>query len=225
MKIKYINKIVESNASCTINLFLLGNFSVGKTSLLNKFVKNTFTEFYLPTIGFDRSTKIITLAKDKNIKISFYDTAGQERYRSIASNLIKYSDGAILVFDITKKETFNAIPKWIESVREHKGNDYPITLIGNKLDLKEEREVEAVEGKKLAEKYGFSFFETSSKEGTNVHESILELALKILVQKEKEEKLEEEIEKEKDNGNKKEQKKVIKLKKEKKPRKKTNCKC
>ena len=213
----------EINVFCTIKLFTLGNYAVGKSSLINKFVKNTFSDFYLPTIGFNCSTKIVTLPKEKNVQISFHDTAGQERYRSIAFNLIKSSHGAILVYDITKKETFNAIPKWIESVREQRGNDFPITLIGNKSDLKDEREVEREEGENLAEKYGFSFFETSSKEGTNVHESILELALKILVQKEKGGKSEEGEEKEK--GEKKEKKKVIKLKKDKKPREKNKCKC
>ena len=211
--------MVENNVSCTIKLFMLGNFAVGKTSLINKIVKNTFRDCYLPTIGFDFSSKIITLPTEKNVELFFYDTAGQERYRAVAFNLIKSADGAMLVYDITKKETFNAIPKWIQSVRENKGNDFPIALIGNKLDLKEEREVETEEGKELAEKYGFSFFETSSKEGTNVHESIFELALKIFVQKEKERKTQEEEEE------KKKKKKVIKLEKDKKPRKKINCKC
>ena len=213
----------ESNVSCTIKIFILGNFAVGKTSLINRFVKDHFRDCYLPTIGFDFITKIITLPNKKNVNISFFDTAGQERYRSIAFNLIKSADGAMLIYDITKKETFKAIPKWIQSVRENKGNDFPITLIANKVDLKEEREVETEEGKKLAEEYGFSFFETSSKEGTNIHESILEFALKILVQKEKKRKTEEEEEKE--ERGKKKKKKVIKLKKDKKPRKKKNCKC
>ena len=215
--------MLESNVPCTIKLFILGNFSVGKTSLINKFVKNSFRDFYLPTIGFDYTTKIITLPNEKKVEIYFYDTAGQERYRSIAFNLLRSSDGVILIYDITKKETFNAIPMWIESIRELKGNDFPIILIGNKSDLEEEREVETEKGKKLAEEYGFSFFETSSKEGTNVHESILELALKIVGQKEKEEKSEEG--KKRDKGKKKENKKVIKLKKDKKPRKKRKCKC
>ena len=213
----------ESNVSYTIKIFILGNFAVGKTSLINRFIKDHFRDCYLPTIGFDFITKIITLPNKKNVNISFFDTAGQERYRSIAFNLIKSADGAILIYDITKKETFKAIPKWIQSVRENKGNDFPITLIANKVDLKEEREVETEEGKKLAEEYGFSFFETSSKEGTNIHESILEFALKILVQKEKKRKAEEEEEKE--EGGKKKKKKFIKLKKDKKPRKKQNCKC
>ena len=215
--------MVENNVSCTIKLFILGNFAVGKTSLINRFVKDHFRDCYLPTIGFDFITKIITLPNKKNVNMSFFDTAGQERYRSISFNLIKSADGAILIYDITKKETFKAIPKWIQSVREHKGNDFPITLIGNKVDLKEEREVETEEGKKLAEKYGFSFFETSNKEGTNVSEPIFELGLKIFVQMEKEGKIKEEERKE--EGGKKKKKKVIKLKKDKKPKKKKNCKC
>ena len=215
--------MLESNVSCTIKLFILGNYAVGKTSLINKFVKNSFRDLYLPTIGFDYTTKIITLPKEKNAKISLYDTAGQERHRSIAFNLIKSSDGTILIYDITKKETFSAIPMWIKSVRKHKGDDFPITLIGNKSDLKEEKEVETEKGKNLAEEYGFSFFETSSKEGTNIHESILELALKILVKKEKEGKSEEGEERDKEKQ--KENKKVFKLKKDKKPRKKRKCKC
>ena len=157
--------MVENNVSCTIKLFMLGNFAVGKTSLINKIVKNTFRDCYLPTIGFDFSSKIITLPTEKNVELFFYDTAGQERYRAVAFNLIKSADGAMLVYDITKKETFNAIPKWIQSVQENKGNYFPITLIGNKVDLKEEREVETEEGKELAEKYGFSLFETSISKG------------------------------------------------------------
>ena len=79
--------------------------------------------------------------QEKNVEIFFYVTVDHERYRSIAFNLIRSADGVMLMYDITKKETFNPIPKWLQNFRENKGNDFPITLIGNKLDLKEEREV------------------------------------------------------------------------------------
>ena len=198
----------EKDASCTIKIFMLGNFSVGKTSLINKFVYNKYKEFILPTIGFNFASKNIILPNEnKEVKICFHDTSGQERYRSIAFNLINSSNGAILTYDITNKESFKAIPDWIKSVREHKGNDFPIALIGNKCDLEKDREVEIEEGKELARKYGFLFFETSSKEGNNVQESILELALKIYEQKKKE----------------KEGKNAIKLKIDEKPIEK--CKC
>ena len=213
--------MLENNISCTIKLFVLGNFAVGKTSLINKFIYNKFREIYLPTIGFDYTSKNIILPNEKKVKISFHDTAGQERYRSIAFNLINSADGIILTYDITNRESFNAIPDWINSIREHKGEYFPIVLIGNKCDLEEERELKTIEGKELARKYGFLFFEASSKEGNNVQESILELALKIFEQKKKEGTIEEKneikIEKEKVK------KKLFKLKIFKMPRKK--CKC
>ena len=213
--------MLENNISCTIKLFVLGNFAVGKTSLINKFIYNKFREIYLPTIGFDYTSKNIILPNEKKVKISFHDTAGQERYRSIAFNLINSADGIILTYDITNRESFNAIPDWINSIREHKGEYFPIVLIGNKCDLEEERELKTIEGKELARKYGFLFFEASSKEGNNVQESILELALKIFEQKKKEgtieEKNEKKIKKEKVK------KKLFKLKIFKLPRKK--CKC
>ncbi len=217
--------MIEYNLAYTTKLFMLGNYAVGKTSFVNKYVNDKFREIYLPTIGFDYSSKTITLPNKKNLKICFHDSAGQERYRSIAFNLIKSAEGAILMYDITNKKTFEAIPEWIKNVREHKGEDFPIVLIGNKLDLKEKRVVKTEEGEELAKKYGFFFFETSSKTGDNVQECILELVLKIFEQKKKEGKI--QVEKEIGKGEKSEKKvkKVIKLKKDKNPRKKWKCKC
>ena len=204
----------ESNFP-SIKLFLLGDSTVGKSSLILKYIKDTFKKIYTPTIGFDNKGKNIILKNGKKVKIHFCDTAGQERYRSIAFNLIKSATGIILMYDITKKETFKAIPEWVENVRDHKGKDFPIVLIGNKCDLEEKREVQIEEGKEEAIKNGFSFFETSSKDGINVQEAVLELVSKIFKPNENEGINEEE--KEKQN--------YFKLKKEKKPKKKKNRKC
>ena len=197
--------------ACKIKLFLLGDSSVGKTTLIYKFVKDTFRNVYLPTIGFDHAIKEIILDNGKKLKIYFHDTAGQEKYRSIAFNLIKSAEGIILMYDITKKETFNAIPEWVKNIRDHKGKDFPIVLIANKCDLKEEREVEAEEGQKEAEKNGFLFYEMSCKDGINVQESILKLVSVILERNKKKEKNEKEGEKKEES---------IKLKIENKPKKK-----
>ena len=204
----------ESNFP-SIKLFLLGDSTVGKSSLILKYIKDTFKKIYTPTIGFDNKGKNIILKNGKKVKIHFCDTAGQERYRSIAFNLIKSATGIILMYDITKKETFKAIPEWVENVRDHKGKDFPIVLIGNKCDLEEKREVQIEEGKEEAIKNGFSFFETSSKDGINVQEAVLELVSKIFKPNENEGINEEE--KEKQN--------YFKLEKEKKPKKKKNRKC
>ena len=204
----------ESNFP-SIKLFLLGDSTVGKSSLILKYIKDTFKKIYTPTIGFDNKGKSIILKNGKKVKIHFCDTAGQERYRSIAFNLIKSATGIILMYDITKKETFKAIPEWVENVRDHKGKDFPIVLIGNKCDLEEKREVQIEEGKEEAIKNGFSFFETSSKDGINVQEAVLELVSKIFTPNENEGINEEE----------KEKKNYFKLEKEKKPKKKKNRKC
>ena len=141
------------------------------------------------------------------MKIIFIDTAGQEKYNSIAANLIRNAEGIIVMYDITKYETFESISKWIESIKEIKGNDFPsfpFILVGNKCDLGEEREVEIEEGKEKAETYGFRFFETSNKDGTNVEKAALAIALKVY------EKKKEEKKNNKEKGNKKDGNKTIK---------------
>ena len=203
------------NSFLSLKLFLLGNSTVGKTSLIYKYLKNTFKKIYMPTIGFNNMPKNIILRNGKKAKIHFYDTAGQERYRSLTFNLIKSAAGIILMYDVTKKETFKAIPEWVKSIREHQRKDFPIVLIGNKCDLEEEREVKTEEGKEEAIKNGFSFFESSSKDGINVQEAVSELVSKIFEQNEKGGIIEEE----------KERKNSFILKKEKKSKKKKKRKC
>ena len=152
------------------------------------------------------------------MKIIFIDTAGQEKYNSIAANLIRNAEGIIVMYDITKYETFESISKWIESIKEIKGNDFPsfpFILVGNKCDLAEEREVEIEEGKEKAETYGFPFFETSNKDGTNVEKAALAIALKVY------EKKKEEKKNNKEKGNKKDGN--IQITVEKKQKKKKCC--
>ena len=117
-------------------------------------------------------TKKIILPSGKKVKIIFYDTAGQERYKSLSFNLLKNADGILLMYDITNIETFRAITEWIEIIREIKPNDFPIILIGNKCDLESERKIPKEEGEKEARNNGFPFFETSCKENVNIDETI-----------------------------------------------------
>ena len=154
-----------------INIFTLGNSTVGKTSLINKFVHNKFNYNYFSTMV-DFLIKNIILPSGKYAKIVFYDTAGLERYRSLSFNLLKNADGILLMYDITNIETFRAITEWIEIIREIKPNDFPIILIGNKCDLENERKIPKEEGEKEAYNNGFLFFETSCKETVNIEETI-----------------------------------------------------
>ena len=114
----------------------------------------------------------ILLPSGKNAKIVFYDTAGQERYRSLSFNLIRNANGILLMYDITNIDTFIAIKGWIESIKEIKGNDCPIILIGNKCGLESERKIQKEKGEKEAENNDLKFYETSCKENINIEETI-----------------------------------------------------
>jgi Ras-related protein Rab-8A len=168
-----------------INIILLGNTEVGKTSFILRYTEEYYQPIYLTTIGIDFKVKEATLSNNKKYKLYFYDTTGQEKYRSIAVNLIKNAEGVLLMYDVTKKSSFQSISEWMESIYNSKPKNFPIILAGNKIDL-EKREVTTEEGEKLAKDYGIPFFEISNKEGINVTEACLALANKIVEQREAE---------------------------------------
>ena len=167
-----------------INIMTLGNTTVGKTCFILKFTENRFQETYLVTIGLDFKMKTLQI-KEKKYKIFFYDTTGQERYKSIALNTIKNANGILLMYDITNEESFKSIPNWIQSVKDVKGHDFPMVLSGNKIDKKDERKISKEQGEELAANYNMEFFEISNKDGTNVEECGLALANKILEKRKK----------------------------------------
>ena len=162
-----------------IKIMILGNYSVGKTSFLIRFTKNKFDETYLATIGIDYKYRIINI-ENKLYKLMFYDTVGEEKYKSIPKNHIKNVQGIILMYDITNKKSFDSIIDWISDVKEINGENFPMILVGNKIDLNESREVTEEMGNELAEKNQIEFFETSNKDGTNIQEAGLEIVYKIL---------------------------------------------
>ena len=162
-----------------INIMTLGISSVGKTSFIFRFTENTFQNLFISTIGIDFKVKIIEIENIK-YKLIFYDTAGQEKFKSVAPNLIKKAHGIIIMYDITNKSSFNSIPDIIKNIKEEKGNDFPMILIGNKIDLEPDREIKKEEGKDLASKNGIEFFEISNKEGINIQEAGFTIVNKIL---------------------------------------------
>ena len=167
------------NENEKIILSVLGNSGVGKTSFIMKFTDNTFQESYLATYGIDFKTKYINI-NSKKYRVDLYDTAGQERFRSVSVNSIKMSDGVILIYDITNEFSYENIYGWMDNIYQVKGKDFPVILIGNKCDKDEERVVSKEKGEQLAKKYNISFFETSNKMGTNIEEAGLKLINKII---------------------------------------------
>jgi Ras-related protein Rab-6A len=146
----------------------VGDQSVGKSSLIARYVYDTFDSATSPTIGVDFMVKSI-YSGGQTYKVHFWDTAGQERFKSLIPSYIKDCQIAILVYDITNPESFEAIDTWYENIKQQRGEDIILGLIGNKLDL-DGRKVTTKEGFKKAESIGAMFQECSAKTGENIKE-------------------------------------------------------
>lgn len=150
---------------------LIGDSGVGKSNLLMRFTRNEVDLNSKTTIGVEFATRSLQIS-DKIIKAQIWDTAGQERYRAITSAYYRGAVGALLVYDITKRNTFASVPRWLAELKEHADEKIVVMLVGNKADLApQERDVDIEEGRALGEKYGMGFLETSALEATNVDES------------------------------------------------------
>ncbi|EGR52096.1 Ras-like GTP-binding protein [Trichoderma reesei QM6a] len=143
-------------------LVFLGEQSVGKTSLITRFMYDSFDNMYQATIGID------FLSKDRTVRLQLWDTAGQERFRSLIPSYIRDSSVAVVVYDISNAKSFQNTKKWIDDVRAERGNDVIIVLVGNKTDLNDKREVTTQQGEEEAKRQGLRFVETSAKLGHNV---------------------------------------------------------
>ncbi|KAI8878545.1 rab-protein 6-like protein [Backusella circina FSU 941] len=148
-------------------LVFLGEQSVGKTSLITRFMYDTFDISYQATIGIDFLSKTMYL-DDRTIRLQLWDTAGQERFRSLIPSYIRDSSVCVVVYDITQRNSFVNTSKWIDDVRAERGTDVIIVLVGNKTDLNDKRQVSLEEGEKKARDYNIMFIETSAKAGHNV---------------------------------------------------------
>ena len=159
-------------------ILIIGESGVGKTCLLLRFTEDSFTTTFLTTIGIDFKIKIINL-EDKLIKLQIWDTAGQERFRTITKTYYKGAHGIILTYDVTDQDSFKNIRNWIKQIEANAQGNVKRVLVGNKCD-KPDRVVTEEEGKKLADDYSMSFFETSAKTNKNVTEVFYHLTKEIL---------------------------------------------
>ena len=157
------------SADYIIKLLTLGETEVGKTSIVLRYSDDKFHESKIATIGIDFKIKMIKKGNEK-IKVSIYDTAGQERFKNIVKHYYKGANGVLLIFDITKRDTFEKLDYWLTDLQENSDNlDYLfIYLIGNKNDLEAERKVSTEEANKFAQEKNLSYIEVSAKTGFNI---------------------------------------------------------
>ncbi|KAF4673601.1 Ras- protein Rab6 [Perkinsus chesapeaki] len=156
-------------------LVFLGEQAVGKTSIITRFMYDTFDSNYQATIGIDFLSKTMYL-EDRTVRLQLWDTAGQERFRSLIPSYIRDSSVAVVVYDITNVASFKSCEKWIDDVRTERGNDVIIMLVGNKTDLADKRQVSTEEGEQKAKEQGVMFIECSAKAGYNIKALFRKLA-------------------------------------------------
>ncbi|KAF0928216.1 hypothetical protein E2562_038458 [Oryza meyeriana var. granulata] len=161
---------VDHEYSYLFKMVLIGDSGVGKSNILSRFTRNHFSLDSKSTIGVEFATKSLQM-EGKTIKAQIWDTAGQERYRAITSAYYRGAVGALLVYDITKRQSFDNVHRWLRELRDHADSSIVIMMVGNKSDLTHLRAVSEDEGKALAEKEGLFFLETSAMEAVNVEEA------------------------------------------------------
>eukprot|EP01156_Anaeramoeba_ignava_P017574 Anaeramoba_ignava/a841_38.p1 GENE.a841_38~~a841_38.p1 ORF type:complete len:210 (+),score=63.43 a841_38:133-762(+) len=158
----------------TLKILLIGNSLVGKSSLLLRFCDNRFNEDMGTTIGVDFRFSSIELDGEE-AKLQIWDTAGQERFRAVTRSYFRGSAGVLLVFDVTRRSTFNQISGWLNDAKTLTNPNSVIFLVGNKIDL-EDRQVSREEAENFALENELQYMETSAKTGNNVEETFMETA-------------------------------------------------
>ena len=177
----------DDNYDLIFKIVLIGDSGVGKTNILSRFINNEFSLTTQATVGVEFGSKIIKKG-EKLIKLQIWDTAGQERYKSITSAYYKGSKGAFVVYDISRKSTFDNVDKWIDELKNHGSEDVFIMLVGNKSDLKDKREISEEDVQKKAQLYNVAFCETSALEGKNIEYAFESLINEITKKVEKKKK-------------------------------------
>ena len=170
-----MNENNEKKEKLIYKILILGDTSVGKTSILLQFCEGKYDPETLTTIGIDYKKKFIK-KNNKNIQLNICDTAGQERFRAIGKNLIKSADGIIVMYDISSKRSFHNIKDWINNIIESVDiNKIGLVIAGNKMDLNDKREVDEKMRQNLEEKQKIKVIETSAKDNINVNELFINL--------------------------------------------------
>ncbi|MDO8055273.1 MAG: Rab family GTPase [Candidatus Hermodarchaeota archaeon] len=171
---------VSGPAQYVVKTVICGDYGVGKTSLIRRFVENTFDHDYKPSIGVNILTKVVDI-EGRRIKLQLFDTGGQERFRSMRQRYYVGAHAVIFVFDVTRASSATAIEtQWIDEVEGVLGSDFERLVLANKADLAHEREVSGYAAKQATQRIQGNYYETSALSGVNVNEAFTDLAERLL---------------------------------------------
>ncbi len=168
-----------TETSFKFKICILGEPRVGKTSLIYRFIEDKFSGDYKITLGVNILTKNFELKNHGLIGLQIWDLGGQEEFKTLRKLYLEGSRGALVVFDLTNRESFEKLDEWIQSFKEIRGEE-PLYLVGNKVDLKNEIKIDEQEAKEFAEKNNMELIITSAKTSVNVEKAFNELAVEIL---------------------------------------------
>lgn len=171
-------EVTDANEDYSIKVVIVGDSSVGKSNILSRFVQNEFSSDCRATVGVELSTKSYKIGEIV-IKLHLWDTAGQERFKSITSAYYKGCKGAILVYDITNKDSFEHLNKWLSEIRELGGKNISVIVCGNKCDLETQRKISKDEGIEKCKSNSVGFFETSALDSVNIDTAFVKLLEEI----------------------------------------------
>ncbi|OMJ70274.1 hypothetical protein SteCoe_31785 [Stentor coeruleus] len=165
-------------ATMECKIVTLGEGRVGKTSLALKYVKNEFHKDEISTVNANYLSKLVNIPQG-SVQLNIWDTAGQERFRAIASNYYRQAKGALIVYDITDRKSFDKVVSWIKELKSQAEKNIVIVVAGNKSDMEKERQINRPEALEFCRKMQIRHFDTSAKSGNGVEEMFLELASQI----------------------------------------------
>lgn len=172
----------KSTPSCKLRIIVIGNSGVGKSSIVSRFIDSDFDCDMIGTVGINFKNKTLNI-DGVAAHLQVWDTAGEERFWSITPSYCRNADGVILIYDITDSKTFDGVQFWSRKVNEHSPNVQRM-LLGNKLDMDNERVISEDSGKEAAERMGSPFFEVSAMTGHNIDQAFMALATVIVKKKE-----------------------------------------
>ncbi|KAK7199808.1 Ras-related protein RAB2B [Novymonas esmeraldas] len=167
-----------SQSNYVFKYIIIGDSGVGKSCLLLQFTDKRFEPLHDLTIGVEFGARLISI-QGKTVKLQIWDTAGQESFRSITRSYYRGASGALLVYDVTRRDTFTHLQSWLEDAKANANTALVIMLIGNKCDLDSKRQVSKEEGEAFARRNGLVFMETSAKTSQNVDDAFLQTATLI----------------------------------------------